>query len=588
MKAMGGLLPLIPFLLVIVVAGGNGRTGFSLEGAIVNPAEVKAYWEATLPNTPMPQAVLDILGQLQGQANNGDDRKMEKFYLYNKGNANNGDDQKMGRFYLYNEDQANEEDDQEMKNFYLYNKDKTNEKEDQKMRFYLYNKDQANNGDDQKMEKFYLYNKAHANEGDNQKMGRFYFYNEDQANNGDDQKMGRFYMFNKAETNEGDDQKMTRFYLYNKDQANNGDDQNMGRFYLYNNGQANNWVDQKMEKFYLYNKAKANDRDDQKMGRFYLYNKAQDHDRDDQNMGKFYLYSKGQAKDVVDQKMKKFYLYNKNQDNEMNDQNMGKFYLYDRGQTNDTDGQKLGEKHKHHSHGHGHVHFPIGARDMFFFEDNVAPGSVLTTRILSTRSSSIFLHRNSSKHIPFSMKNFANIVSMFAPVSVTMANDIASTLEACEHPQTAHGEDKARCAASIESFLDIVVSSLGTDNVRALSPEVPMEGVPSLRYTVASATPVTTNSRSILACHDLPYPYKVFFCHMAMQARAYQVSLVSEESGGVPSIDALAVCHLNTSNWDPGHPFFKLMDVKPGETTACHFLGRGSIIWVPAVQEATQ
>lgn len=49
-----------------MVAGEDGRTtGSSLEGAIANPAEVKAYWEATLPNTPMSQAVLDMLGPLQ-------------------------------------------------------------------------------------------------------------------------------------------------------------------------------------------------------------------------------------------------------------------------------------------------------------------------------------------------------------------------------------------------------------------------------------------------------------------------------------------------------------------------------------------
>ena len=34
--------------------------------AIANPAEVKAYWGATLPNTPMPQAILDMLALQEG------------------------------------------------------------------------------------------------------------------------------------------------------------------------------------------------------------------------------------------------------------------------------------------------------------------------------------------------------------------------------------------------------------------------------------------------------------------------------------------------------------------------------------------
>jgi hypothetical protein len=81
------------------------------------------------------------------------------------------------------------------------------------------------------------------------------------------------------------------------------------------------------------------------------------------------------------------------------------------------------------------------------------------------------------------------------------------------------------------------------------------------------------------------YPYKVFFCHTPKQTRLYQVSLVSGESGRPPIDGLLAVCHQNTSDWDTGHPFFHFMDVKPGETTACHFFGRGRIIWVLSVKE---
>ncbi|XP_015693528.2 BURP domain-containing protein 9-like [Oryza brachyantha] len=253
----------------------------------------------------------------------------------------------------------------------------------------------------------------------------------------------------------------------------------------------------------------------------------------------------------------------------------------------------MGEEHKHtHSrtHGHGHADFPKGAEDVFFFEDSIAPGIVLTTRILSTRSSPIFLHRDTNDHIPFSMKNLTDILAMFPRASRTMADDIVATLQMCEHPEMVHGE-KAGCAASIESFLELVVSLLGTHDVRALSPEAPMEGVPSVRYTVASATPLTTSSsETVLVCHDMPYPYKVFFCHAATPVRAYRMSLVVAGDGRrrPAAMDALAVCHLNTSHWSPDHPFFRLKHVKPGQTTACHFLARGNIMWLPAEKEAAQ
>jgi BURP domain. len=58
---------------------------------------------------------------------------------------------------------------------------------------------------------------------------------------------------------------------------------------------------------------------------------------------------------------------------------------------------------------------------------------------------------------------------MFSPVSATMADGIAVTLQACEHTGMVHGE-KAECATSIESLLDLVVCSLGTKDVRGLDP----------------------------------------------------------------------------------------------------------------------
>ncbi|KAF0903217.1 hypothetical protein E2562_025785, partial [Oryza meyeriana var. granulata] len=123
MKAIGGLLPLISLLLihVVVVAGGDGHAGLSLDGAIAHPAELKAYWEATLPNTPMPQAILDILAPLQDEIS-VDDRKLGKFFFYNKDQAKSRDDRKLGKFFFYNKDQTNAGDDRKLGKFFFYNK----------------------------------------------------------------------------------------------------------------------------------------------------------------------------------------------------------------------------------------------------------------------------------------------------------------------------------------------------------------------------------------------------------------------------------------------------------------------------------
>ncbi|KAL5200230.1 hypothetical protein ABZP36_021433 [Zizania latifolia] len=202
-----------------------------------------------------------------------------------------------------------------------------------------------------------------------------------------------------------------------------------------------------------------------------------------------------------------------------------------------------GEGHKHiHRHEHAHVHLPKAMRDVFFFEDDLVTGSALTTRIRLTITDLNFLYQDASKHLPFSSKNFTDIINMFGPASLTMADDIAWTLKQCDHAEMVHGEI-AGCATSIESFVELVVSSLGTNNVRAFSSGAPNEGVAN--YTLASVNLLTNDSQSVLVCHDMPYPYKVFYCYTAAPiSRAYQLKLVSDV--GLPSMDALAVCHLNT------------------------------------------
>lgn len=391
---MGALLQLliIPFLLV-AVDGADSLAKLSDE-AIANPAEVKAYWGATLPNTPMPQAILDMLA-LQ------EDGKSEK----EQGPKVDGDGSKLGKFFFYN---------------------------------------QQVDGDDSKMGRFPLYNQGAQVDEDGSKLGKFFFYNHDQQVDRDDSKMTHVHGHNGAHKIDGS--------------------------------------------------------------------------------------------------------------------------------------QKEGVEHKHiHSHGHNHVRLPKAAEDLFFFENSLATGSTRSTLIPSTRINPPFLRHEALKHIPFSPRNITSIIDMFAPASLTMIDDISFALHQCENPEQATTGEKSGCAASIESYLEFIVSTLGTSQVRAFSADVPKEGIVSQRYTTASVR-LLTHSQSVLVCHDMPYPYKVLYCHMSFPTRAYQVKLISEAHGS--SMDALAVCHLNTSSWNPEHAFFKLMHVKPGQTTACHYLNRGSMVWV--------
>ncbi|KAM0917632.1 hypothetical protein ACQ4PT_009122 [Festuca glaucescens] len=243
----------------------------------------------------------------------------------------------------------------------------------------------------------------------------------------------------------------------------------------------------------------------------------------------------------------------------------------------------------HHHHAHSHSNKRQQA-DVFFFHDTLRPGSVITPTIPPTTSLPRLLPRRVASSIPFSSDRLPDIISMFAPASLSMTREIRWTLDTCEHPRTLPGQS-ASCATSLESLADLPPSLLRTRNVRAFSAaDLPVEapGTRALRgrYNVTAVRKVSGESSEIVTCHDLTYPYAVYYCHTANPTSAYTVTLTSVEDGAVPkTMEALAVCHLDTSKWSPKNPFFELHNLKPGEVTVCHFLTKLSIIWVPGSEQ---
>ncbi|KQK18510.1 hypothetical protein BRADI_1g42970v3 [Brachypodium distachyon] len=258
-----------------------------------------------------------------------------------------------------------------------------------------------------------------------------------------------------------------------------------------------------------------------------------------------------------------------------------------------------GESHHHHHQVDAHTHRNRRQQqaDVFFFHNMLRPGSMITPTIPPTTSLPMFLPRHVASSIPFSTSRLADIIAMFAPASLAMRREIRWTLDTCEHPRTLPGQ-AARCATSLESLADVPASLLGTQDIRAFSAaNLPVEapGTSALRsrYNVTALRKVSGESEEIVTCHDLTYPYAVYYCHTANPTAAYMVTLQLEpsEEGGAASqpaeMEALAVCHLDTSQWSPKNPFFELHSVKPGDVAVCHFLTKLSIIWVRAADQGS-
>lgn len=80
-----------------------------------------------------------------------------------------------------------------------------------------------------------------------------------------------------------------------------------------------------------------------------------------------------------------------------------------------------------------------------------------------------------------------------------------------------------------------------------------------------------------VACHHMMFPCTVFYCHKFAGTRAYMVPLVADDGSRV---DAIALCHFDTSSWNPGHASFRLLGVEPGTVPICHFIVK-DLAWVP-------
>lgn len=243
----------------------------------------------------------------------------------------------------------------------------------------------------------------------------------------------------------------------------------------------------------------------------------------------------------------------------------------------------------HHVHAHSFKNKKEA--DVFFFHDMLRPGSLITPTIPPTTSVPVLLSGDVTDSIPFSTEHLSDIITMFARASLTMTREIQWTLETCQHPRTLPGQ-KAGCATSLESLAELPAFLLGRRNVRAFSAvDLPIDApdTPALRgrYNVTAARKLSGSSSEVVTCHDLTYPYVVYYCHTSSPTAAYMVTLASVEEGASPAtMEVMAVCHLDTSLWSPKNPFFELHNVRPGDVAVCHFLTKLSIVWVTVDEHA--
>ncbi|MBA0644956.1 hypothetical protein Goklo_013121 [Gossypium klotzschianum] len=209
----------------------------------------------------------------------------------------------------------------------------------------------------------------------------------------------------------------------------------------------------------------------------------------------------------------------------------------------------------------------------FFFQRDLRTGKLVNLpNLIATGDKTPFLPDRVAKSIPFSSAKLPEILNHFSLKPQTRdANTIGETIRGCERAAI-NGEQKFY-ATSLESFIDLSISKLGKQ-IQLLS----------IEFSKETKNPLFTISRGMqnmgeheLVCHKMEYPGAVFLCHALNKTGVYKVPLVGRDG---TKANALAVCHKDTSGWNPKHMAFQILKVKPGTVPICHFLFRDTLIWV--------
>lgn len=208
----------------------------------------------------------------------------------------------------------------------------------------------------------------------------------------------------------------------------------------------------------------------------------------------------------------------------------------------------------------------------FFLEKDLHQGTSMNLHFTKSSTPATFLPKKVADSIPFSSAKLPEIFSKFSVKENTYESEtIKNTISECEEPAI-KGEEKY-CATSLESMIDFTTSKLGY-KVNAVSTEVEKESKLQ-KYSIVGSKKL---GEKAVICHKQNYAYAVFYCHKTNNVKAFTVSLTGYD---LTKAKAAAICHTDTSSWNPKHLAFQVLNVKPGSVPVCHFLPEDHVVWVP-------
>uniref|UniRef100_A0A5B6YIH0 BURP domain-containing protein n=1 Tax=Davidia involucrata TaxID=16924 RepID=A0A5B6YIH0_DAVIN len=196
-------------------------------------------------------------------------------------------------------------------------------------------------------------------------------------------------------------------------------------------------------------------------------------------------------------------------------------------------------------------------------------------------SSPHLLPREEADSIPFSSKELPNLLRLFSfSQGSAQAKAVEETIRFCELDTFKAKGETMLCATSLESMLDFVRGAFGLEApfkviTTTHFPSTKQKQKQKQNYTILEE-PEEISTSNMVACHPMPYPYAVFFCHSHTNTSKVFKIVVGGEDGN--RVEAVAVCHMDTSHWN--HNSFRQLGFRPGTSPVCHFFSASNLIWV--------
>lgn len=243
-----------------------------------------------------------------------------------------------------------------------------------------------------------------------------------------------------------------------------------------------------------------------------------------------------------------------------------------------------------HDHPASHINHMDHASMVFFTLNDLKVGKTIPVYFpkKDPSKSPHLLPKDEADSIPFSLEQLPYLLQFFSfSQDSPQAKAMESTLKECE-TNPIKGETKF-CATSLESMLDFARKIFGLKkyyyNLKIVATEhLTKSSTHFQNYTILE-TPHQIPSPVIVACHTMPYPYAVLYCHSQETAnKVFKVSLGGENNGD--KVEAVAVCHMDTSQWTRNHVSFRVLGIEPGTPGICHFFPADNFVLVPSVAAA--